>query len=210
MQGSSIEPKSIPSRIIVLLSFLFGLTIYTAYSAKLISFLSVFKPSLPFSTMQDLLDSQQYSVGLARGSAYYSLFFEAPQGSFYKQVAQQLVREDDLVDSFEEGFELTMARTNYAFVWDTISMPGKDDCQILEIPLDLDTNIVAMAWSPKLPHRHILDHFFGKIRESGQLSRILRANIPTTNKADCWGEGEFRSSLLNLSLFGLIFSGRWD
>ena len=187
------------------MSFLFGLTIYTAYSAKLISFLSVFKPSLPFSTIQDLLDSQQYSVGLARGSAYYSLFFEAPQGSFYKQVAEQLVSEDDLVDSFEEGFELTMARTNYAFVWDTISMPGKDSCQILEIPLDLDTNIVAMAWSPKLPHRHILDHFFGKIRESGQLSRILRANMPTTNKADCWGEGEFRSSLLNLSLYGLIF-----
>ena len=68
-----------------------------------------------------------------------------------------------------------------------------------------DTRVQAMAWSPKLPHRHILDHFFGKIRESGQLSRILRANIPTTNKADCWGEGEFRSSLLNLSLYGLIF-----
>ena len=168
LQGSSVDPKSIPSRIIILFSFFFGLIIYTAYSAKLISFLSVSKPSLPFSTMKNLLETRQYSVGLTRGSAFYSLFFEAPPGSLYKRVAEELVAEDDLVDSMAQGVDRTL-RNNYAFVWDTISMPERDGCQILEIPLDLDSNIVAMAWNSRLPHRHILHHFFDKIRESGQL-----------------------------------------
>ena len=168
LQGSSVDPKSIPSRIIILFSFFFGLIIYTAYSAKLISFLSVSKPSLPFSTMENLLETRQYSVGLTRGSAFYSLFFEAPPGSLYKRVAEELVAEDDLVDSMAQGVDRTL-RNKYAFVWDTISMPERDGCQILEIPLDLDSNIVAMAWNSRLPHRHILHHFFDKIRESGQL-----------------------------------------
>ena len=168
VQGSSVDPKSIPSRIIILFSFFFGLIIYTAYSAKLISSLSVSKPSLPFSTMDNLLETRQYSVGLTRGSAFYSLFFEAPPGSLYKRVAEELVAEDDLVDSMAQGVDRTL-RNNYAFVWDTISMPERDGCQILEIPLDLDSNIVAMAWNSRLPHRHILHHFFDKIRESGQL-----------------------------------------
>ena len=204
VQGSSLDPKSIPSRIILLFSFLFGLTIYTAYSAKLISFLSVSKPSLPFSTMENLLDSQQYSVGLTRGSAFYSLFFDAPPGSLYRRVARELVTEADLVDSIAQGVDRTL-RSNYAFVWDTISMPEREGCQILEIPLDLDTNIVAMAWNPRLPHRHILNHFFGKIRESGQLSRILRAHMPT-KKDNCWGKGEFRSMGLHntIAAFGLV------
>ena len=108
VQGSSLDPKSIPSRIILLVSFLFGLTIYTAYSAKLISFLSVSKPSLPFSTMESLLDSQQYSVGLTRGSAFYSLFFDAPPGSLYRRVAGELVTEADLVDSIAQGVDRTL------------------------------------------------------------------------------------------------------
>ena len=230
LQGSSVDPKSIPSRIIILFSFFFGLIIYTAYSAKLISFLSVSKPSLPFSTMDNLLETRQYSVGLTRGSAFYSLFFEAPPGSLYKRVAEELVSEDDLVDSMAQGVDRTL-RKNYAFVWDTISMPERDGCQILEIPLDLDSNIVAMAWNSRLPHRHILHHFFDKIRESGQLftftfyfhfllslstftfylpqsgqlSRILRTHMPET-KTNCWGEGEFKSMGLNntIAAFGLV------
>ena len=40
-QGSWLDPKSIASRIVFLVSFVCGVLIYTAYSAKLISYLSV-------------------------------------------------------------------------------------------------------------------------------------------------------------------------
>ena len=86
-----------------------------------------------------------------------------------------------------------------AYVWDTVSMPNAGGCQFLEIPIDLDSNIVAMAWNPRLPHRHLLDHFLRKMKESGQLNRIFTKWIPD-NKADCWGAGEFRYSLIKLQI----------
>ena len=51
-----------------------------------------------------------------------------------------------------------------------------------------------------------VNHFFGKIRESGQLSRILRAHMRPTKKANCWGKGEFRSMGLHntIAAFGLV------
>ena len=51
-QGSWLDPKSLPSRIIFFISFLCGITIYTAYSAKLISFLSIPNIVQPFSSLQ--------------------------------------------------------------------------------------------------------------------------------------------------------------
>ena len=51
-QGSWLDPKSFPSRIIFFISFLCGITIYTAYSAKLISFLSIPNIVQPFSSLQ--------------------------------------------------------------------------------------------------------------------------------------------------------------
>ena len=51
-QGSWLDPNSFPSRIIFFISFLCGITIYTAYSAKLISFLSIPNIVQPFSSLQ--------------------------------------------------------------------------------------------------------------------------------------------------------------
>ena len=51
-QGSWLDPKSFPSRMIFFISFLCGITIYTAYSAKLISFLSIPTIVQPFSSLQ--------------------------------------------------------------------------------------------------------------------------------------------------------------
>ena len=90
-QGSWLDPKSIGSRIIFLASFFCGVLIYTAYSAKLISFLSVTKATLPFSSMQELLDRKDYSVGTVKGSSMVSFFLDAEPGSRRWRVGQELI-----------------------------------------------------------------------------------------------------------------------
>ena len=204
-QGSWIDPKSISSRIIFLTSFLFGVILYTAFSAKLISFLSVAKVTLPFSSLEELLASQEYRVGVVRGTSDYSLFFTAQPGTVHHSVAHQLISNAELVDSMQEGAERIRRDSKYAFAWDTISMPNEGGCEFLEIPFDVDSNIIAMAWNPRLPHRALLDHFLGKMKESGQLSRILRTWLPES-KADCWGSGQFKSMGLEntVSAFALV------
>ena len=101
-QGSWLDPKSIPSRIIFLVSFIFGVTIYTAYSAKLISFLSVSKVSLPFTSLEEMLENGQYSVGLVKGTADYSRFMTAPPGTVIHSLASKQIKSGDMVDNMEQ------------------------------------------------------------------------------------------------------------
>ena len=152
-QGSWLDPKSIPSRIIFLFSFLFGLTIYTAYSAKLISFLSVSKVSLPFTSLEEMLENGQYSVGLVKGTADYSRFMTAPPGTVIHSLVQKQIKSGDMVDSFgqvsfckkrsqrktlHQGVQRTRDNSKYAFAWDTVSMPNEGGCEFLQIPFNLD------------------------------------------------------------------------
>ena len=54
-QGSSLEPKSISSKIIFLLSFFLGVMVLASLNATLTSHLAVFKLSLPFTDLGGIL-----------------------------------------------------------------------------------------------------------------------------------------------------------
>ena len=138
-QGSWLDPKSIASRIVFLVSFFCGVLIYTAYSAKLISFLSVTKATLPFSSMKELLHLKDYSVGTLRGTSMISFFFDADPNTLSWKVGQELVlpSEENIVDSTTEG--LARAKTHkYAYLNDMVSTPlyiptSETGCEFLEV-----------------------------------------------------------------------------
>ena len=132
-QGSWLDPKSFPSRMIFFISFLCGITIYTAYSAKLISFLSIPNIVQPFSSLQELLKSKKFKVGTVDGSAPYDKFFSAPSDSIYRRVYDELFTAEGLVESASEGAEKARADPNYAFIWNTITMPNQGGCEFLEV-----------------------------------------------------------------------------
>ena len=138
-QGSWLDPKSIASRIVFLVSFVCGVLIYTAYSAKLISFLSVTKATLPFSSMKELLHLKDYSVGTLRGTSMISFFFDAEPNSLRWRVGQELIlpMEKNIVDSTTEG--LARAKSHkYAYLNDIVSTPlfiptSQTGCEFLEV-----------------------------------------------------------------------------
>ena len=186
VQGSWLQPKSIPTRIIFLLSFFSGITIYTAYSAKLISFLSVPKVVMPFTSLEDLLKSGEYSVGMLKGAAAHESFANALPGSLRDRIAKQLISEEDLVESPQEGAARLRKDSKFTFLSNSNALPKRrGGCEFLEIPFDLDINTVAIAWNPRLPHRHILNYALAKMIESGQVERILKKWL-TKKKPDCW------------------------
>ena len=175
-QGSWLDPKSFPSRIIFFISFLCGITIYTAYSAKLISFLSIPNIVQPFSSLQELLKMKKFKVGTMRGTAPFDKFFSAPNDSIYKRVHDELFEdEEDLPRTAIEGADRVRADPNYAFIWNTITMPNQGGCEFLEViklnspenwcqvPFDLGATVIAMAWNPNLPHRHLFDYYMQKV-----------------------------------------------
>ena len=103
-QGTWINPRSASLRISILATFCFGILIYTAYSAKLISFLSVTKPRMPFSSMEELLDQKEYSFGMVKGSSR--------QGRWGELLTSD---KENLVDGLSEGLQKAWAE-QYAFL----------------------------------------------------------------------------------------------
>ena len=192
-QGSWLEPKSIPTRIIFLLSFLFGITIYTAYSAKLISFLSVPKVVMPFTSLEDLLKSREFSVGMLKGAAAHESFANALPGSLRDRIAKELISEEDLMESPQEGADRLRKDPKFTFLSNTNALPNKGGCEFLEMPFDLDVNTVAIAWNPRLPHRHILNYALAKMIESGQVDRTLKKWL-VKKKPDCWNNERFNNA----------------
>jgi hypothetical protein len=71
-QGSERALKSWAARLVLWLSLTFGLLLYTAYSATLISNLTVQHSTYPFLSLEQLLQSQ-YSVCVVRHSAAHAV-----------------------------------------------------------------------------------------------------------------------------------------
>ena len=89
---------------------------------------------------------------------------------------------------------------------------NKDNCDLLDIPFTVNSGQLSMAWSKHLPHRHYFDHFINKMKESGQIDRILRKWMPKP-RSDCGYNGEFVSmgldnmiSAFAMVAFGIIFA----
>ena len=139
-QGSWLDPKSIASRIVFLVSFVCGVLIYTAYSAKLISYLSVTKATLPFSSMKELLQLKDFSVGTIRGTSMVTYFFDADKDTDRWKVGEQLIKpqqEENIVDSTTQGLERARSH-KYAFLNDIVSTPvfipaSQSGCDFLEV-----------------------------------------------------------------------------
>ena len=58
-----------------------------------------------------------------------------------------------------------------------------------------------MSWSKHLPHRHFFDYFINKMKETGQMDRILK-KWQAKPRSDCGGDGEFVSMGLCLCFYG--------
>ena len=76
-QGSWIDPKSISSQIVILSSFLFGVILVTNFPAKLISFLTVIKLTLPFTSLVEI-SKTEFGLGSLQGTAILDSFLLAP------------------------------------------------------------------------------------------------------------------------------------
>ena len=206
-QGSWLDPKCISSKIIFFTSFIFGVVLYTSYSAKLISFLTVIKLTLPFTSMEEILYTD-FAIGTVTGSSILDTFLYGPPGSIHLQLAEEIIKKDstNMPATIEEA--LAKAKNErYAFVWttDVIYAINQDNCDFLDIPYDVNSGMLTMAWNKHLPHRHFFNYFINKMIETGQMNRMKKKWLPKP-KIDCGTNGEFVSMGIEnmISAFAMI------
>ena len=206
-QGSWLDPKCLSSKIIFFISFIFGVILYTSYSAELIAFLTLVKTTLQFSSLNEIRNTD-FKIGSIRGSAVLDKFLYAPEGSVHLKVAEEIIEKDitNMPASFDEAMEKTKAG-KFAFVWtvETVYDLNKDNCDLLDIPFTVNTGQLGFAWPKHLPHRHYFDYFIKKMKETGQMDRILTKWMPKP-RSDCGSDGEFVSMGLDnmVSAFAMV------
>jgi hypothetical protein len=71
--GRGMMPRSWPSRVVYLTSYVLGYVLVAAYSAALVSFLAVQREELPFTNFKGLLEDGTYEMGVTKGAevAYF-------------------------------------------------------------------------------------------------------------------------------------------
>ena len=178
-QGSWLDPKSFASKIIFFISFLLGVCLVASYSAALMSYLTV-GAKLPFKSLEGLLASD-YKIGSVNGSAFLDVFLLAPPGSIHSKIAMQKIKNNpkSVPDSIEESL-LKAKQERYAFVWstDVINGVNQDNCDFVEIPDEVSSGHLGIGFNKDLPQRHFFNFFINKMKETGQMKRILRKWLP--------------------------------
>ena len=116
-QGSTFDPKSLASKIVFWINFVFGVVVVTSYSAQLISFLSVQKFSYPFTKMEEIFDTE-FTIGTRKGTAEHDSFRRSPKGTMHRKIYEEIMAKDDslLTETLEEGIEKAIAG-KYAYVY---------------------------------------------------------------------------------------------
>jgi hypothetical protein len=68
LSGQGAIPKSLAGRIVFLTSYVVSMVILVAYSAALISFLTIQRTVLPFETLEELLHDGTYNLQVLAGA----------------------------------------------------------------------------------------------------------------------------------------------
>ena len=83
--GQSRTPLTVQCRLVYILSYTLGVVLLCAYSAAIISFLTVHKPDLHITTLEQLHQEKTYTVRAQQGSST----LEAFRVSWLSQTAMQ-------------------------------------------------------------------------------------------------------------------------
>ena len=192
-QGSAIDPKSVASRMIFFISFLLGVLFVSSYSAALMSYLTI-GAVLPFTSLEGILETD-YTISSVNGSAFLDMFLQAPPGSIHATIGSEIILKDAFgaPNSIEEGLKRAKEE-NFAFVWaaDVINGKNQENCDFVDIPDVVGSGDLGIGYSKGLPHRHIFNYFINKMKETGQLKRIIRKWLPKPRE-DCNAAAAFIS-----------------
>ena len=178
-QGSAIDPKSVASRMIFFISFLLGVLFVSSYTAALMSYLTI-GAVLTFTSLEGILESA-YTVSSVNGSAFLDMFLQAPPGSLHARIRSEIILKDAFgaPNSIEERLKRAKEE-NFVFVWaaDVINGKNQENCDFVDIPDVVGSGDLGIGYSKGLPHRHIFSYFINKMKETGQLKRIIRKWLP--------------------------------
>ncbi|XP_069943415.1 probable glutamate receptor isoform X3 [Cherax quadricarinatus] len=177
-QGWPNSPDAGVLRILFWMMYVIGLVVMAAYSATLVSFLTVVNDQLPFDTLEDLKQLQKYRLGIQKGSMLEEFFKNQNFLVYYKALIEPYT--DTLKKSIIELRTLALKNSDYAYVgsYEVQRLDSVGACIFKSAHRHLLFNDGALAWPQGSPYLQLFDHFINKYRESGILQKLKNVWYP--------------------------------
>ncbi|XP_033606627.1 uncharacterized protein LOC111862722 isoform X2 [Cryptotermes secundus] len=176
-QGSEWTPKSCAARLVLWLSLVFGMLLYTAYSATLISSLTLQRRSYPFLSLEQLLHSP-YSLCIVDQSATHTILQRARDSTVSALYRQQIENASrSLVLDILAGLQRVFESKTHAFldVHERVQgCLGTMVCRVVDIPRDQFSTYGALGVREDLPYKFAIDYYLKRMSEGGLQKRLQR------------------------------------
>ncbi|PSN32789.1 Ionotropic receptor 186 [Blattella germanica] len=181
-QGLDMQISSSGCRAIIVTSHLTTTVLLAAYSAALISSLTVQDMKLPFSTYNDLLKYREYTLSTTAGTAMLTYFQDSPT-PLLKQVYKKMLEPhlNTMPHTGHVGLKRICNRYKYAFFTTDQEVHwsyGKTDCDIIKLPGTSFKSQVGMIIAKNSPYKDILDYYIKQFMRTGVLMRLRKKYEP--------------------------------
>ncbi|KAJ4446949.1 hypothetical protein ANN_13651 [Periplaneta americana] len=191
--NDTTTPLSVQSRVTDVLSYILGSVLFCAYSAAVISFLTVRKTNLPFTNLEQLHKDKSYKVGTEQDSSTF-MYFKYSEEALARDVFRaHLQSPATLPTSVLDGLQRVCHTSRYAFM-----VPLEEaaehvphlSCAVVFLP----QNIFEMAFTIMInnhsPYIDLFRHTLQKFRETGVLQKLHQEEMKYNPKRE---EAAFKS-----------------
>ncbi|PNF31848.1 hypothetical protein B7P43_G08911 [Cryptotermes secundus] len=182
VSGHDITPRSTSCRLIYITAYFTALVLLAAYSAALISSLTVYRNNLPFQDLEGILRDKTYKLGVMDKSEMYYTVSDPKDDSIFRELYLKLMTAD------EGNFPATtlgglqrVCNIKYAFIAipESVRPLLKNvNCSVVPLPYKTYPISLAMAFSSSSPYTDFWNYRLRMLRDGGVIHRLRVSNWP--------------------------------
>ncbi|XP_076677003.1 glutamate receptor ionotropic, delta-2 isoform X2 [Andrena cerasifolii] len=177
-QGLSEFPDESPLRLAFLSIFVSSLIILSAYSASLISFLTISTVSLPFTTLEGFAHHGSYKLIVFKNSADYDMIVSA-NDSVSLKLTKLMKQKQDLPLMVLDGFEQVCSGTVGFYITEAIkNAMSYVPCHVSHIEADRIDSL-ALALRKGSPYTGLVNYQLQRFKDNGVLNKLRKTHTVT-------------------------------
>ncbi|PSN56459.1 Ionotropic receptor 163 [Blattella germanica] len=209
-QGHETTPQAWSCRLIFITAYFTYLIIISAYSAIFISFLTVEHHEIPFTTFQELLETESYEFGTYGHELYVGMFEKATNPTLREVYERFLLHQVNLLPKeSEDALRQVCERNEYAFAFVEDDVEGMEPmCEILALPRTTLAMYASFIIRKNSPYHRFFNHHMENIRRFGFLQKINTMKTQLEEVQDVEPQAGLEDVLVMfvILIFGLLIS----
>ncbi|XP_069681549.1 probable glutamate receptor [Periplaneta americana] len=178
-------PRSVPCRTVYWTAQITALILMSGYSACLISYLTTREVKLPFTSLREFLELNDFQLEVLANSAF-SDYFKNSSDEVLMRIDKKFIanRETVAPKSEEEGLRRVCVRDRYAYMTfpEVVSL-HKGPCKRTIVPKINFPGSVSVITNKDNPYREIFNYKIINLRTSGLLRRLHNKFFPKSIKS---------------------------